>query len=553
MKRSIVTSVIVSLLVIVSFSSIQITNANLDFQNPTVFGDRDQEIIIDPKTNADSVNLTILHVNDWHGWLEPHDGRGGAATYSAYFQQEGYTTSENSSFLLLSGGDQNTGPAVATLTAGESMIDVMNAMNFTAAAIGNHEFDYGIEKMNYRQSIADFPLLSCNIYDVGTTDLANFTIPWVIQEHAGIQVGIVGLTTTASYTAAHPKYTSHYDFGNYETALRNNVPDMISAGAEIIIALTHNDPNELINLANDVADLNIDVFLGGHSGTPQVTEVGNSIVAMAGHYAQDYVKIDLEVDLTLDPVDVSSKSGYRVSNVEGGVTPNSDIQQLVDYWVDFVDADEVISYASIDVGDPSPESGIGNLVADGMLDYLGWTHDFSFTNRGGGIRDYFRAGNITVGDVVSVIPFENNILELTLFGHELLDILHNGHGNNAIGNIRYKYSYDGGFHITSAQINNSGTFEEIVYSNVYTGLMIDYLWWVVYKDLYPATDTGLAYRDAAIDYISKIDDISRVAYDGRIQEGVIVIPEINEKFALFLLLPPIMVFSNLLRKKSLSS
>ena len=83
--------------------------------------------------------------------------------------------------------------------------------------------------------------------------------------------------------------------------------------------------------------------------------------------------------------------------------------------------------------------------------------------------------------------------------------------------------------------------------------MIDYLWWVVYKDLYPATDTGLAYRDAAIDYISKIDDISRVAYDGRIQEGVIVIPEINEKFALFLLLPPIMVFSNLLRKKSLSS
>ena len=159
----------------------------------------------DPLLSSDSVNLTILHINDWHGWLEPHDGRGGAATYSAYFQQEGYTSSDNSSFLLLSGGDQNTGPAVATLTQGEAMIDVMNAMNFSASAIGNHEFDYGIEKMNYRQSIADFPLLSCNIFDVGTTNLANFTIPWVIQEHAGILVGIVGLTTIASYTAAHPK------------------------------------------------------------------------------------------------------------------------------------------------------------------------------------------------------------------------------------------------------------------------------------------------------------------------------------------------------------
>jgi len=185
----------------------------------------------DVKLNADTVNLTILHINDWHGWLEPHDGRGGAATYMSYFKQEGFNASDDS-FLLLNGGDENTGPAVATLTQGESMMDVMNAMNFTASAIGNHEFDYGIEWLNYRQNIANFPLLSCNIYDVGTTDLANFTIPWVVQEHAGIKVGIVGLTTTSTYTSAHPKYTQYYDFGNYETALRNNVPAMKAAGAE---------------------------------------------------------------------------------------------------------------------------------------------------------------------------------------------------------------------------------------------------------------------------------------------------------------------------------
>ncbi len=551
MKRPIVTSIIISLLIIVSLNSIQTTDANLEFQNPTVFGAKNQEIRYKPKINADTVNLTLLYINDWHGWLEPHDGRGGAATYMGYFQQEGYNPSDDS-YLILNGGDENTGPAVATLTQGESMMDLMNEMNFTASAIGNHEFDYGLDWMHYRQNMSNFPILSCNIYDKGTTDVANFSIPWVVQEHAGIQVGIVGLTTTTSYTTAHPKYTQYFDFGNYETALRANVPAMIAAGAEIIIALTHIEPNELISLASAVSDLNIAVFLGGHSGTPLVTEVAGSLVAMAGHYAQQYVRINLEIDTTINPIGVSAHSGVLVDNVEGGVTPDEDIQQLVDYWVNLVNAEAVISYASTNVGDPSPESGIGNLVADGMLDYFNWDYDFSFTNRGGGIRDYFRAGDITIADVVSVIPFENEILEISITGLELLNILTAGHGYHAIGNIRYNFNYEGGFHIDSAYINSSGTFEEIIQANIYTGLMIDYMWWTNFKDDFSAIGTGAMYRDAAINYISKIPDISLVAYDGRIQEGDIIFAEFSEVLILSLVIPSLMVVSYLLKRKNVT-
>ena len=96
----------------------------------------------------DIIDLTILHINDLHGWLNPHDGIGGVATYMGYFRDEGFDPDvENSSFLLVSGGDQNTGPVTATLSKGEAVIDVMNLMGFDAAAIGNHEFDYGIEIM----------------------------------------------------------------------------------------------------------------------------------------------------------------------------------------------------------------------------------------------------------------------------------------------------------------------------------------------------------------------------------------------------------------------
>ncbi|MCE7748093.1 MAG: hypothetical protein GPJ51_06830, partial [Candidatus Heimdallarchaeota archaeon] len=88
-------------------------------------------------------------------------------------------------------------------------------------------------------------------------------------------------------------------------------------------------------------------------------------------------------------------------------------------------------------------------------------------------------------------------------------------------------------------------------ANTYTGLIIDYTWWVVYKDTYPATPTGEMYRDAAINYISKIADISITAYDGRIQEDAIIVPELSPKFLLLFIVPTIIVVSVLLKRKQL--
>ncbi|MFX1369656.1 MAG: bifunctional metallophosphatase/5'-nucleotidase, partial [Promethearchaeota archaeon] len=286
-------------------------------------------------SSPDIVNLTLLYLNDFHGWMEPHDGYGGAATYMGYFREEGYHH-DNDSYLILSGGDHNSGPAVATLSKGEAVIDVMNAMNFSAAAIGNHEFDFGYEWMEYHKEIADFPLLACNIYDEGTTNLANFTVPYVVQEHAGIKVGIIGLTTI---TSVYVKYDQDYDFGDYELALRNYIDDVESEGADIVIALTHIQPSELVNLASSVDDLGIELFLGGHMEGPLVTAVGNSLILAAGHYAKQYARIVLSIDNITKSI--VSKTAVLIDNIEGGVTPDSSVQEVVDYWVNRINATEV--------------------------------------------------------------------------------------------------------------------------------------------------------------------------------------------------------------------
>ncbi|MFW9793396.1 MAG: bifunctional metallophosphatase/5'-nucleotidase, partial [Candidatus Thorarchaeota archaeon] len=429
-------------------------------------------------SSLDIVNLTLLYLNDFHGWIEPHDGYGGAATYMGYFREEGYHH-DNDSFLILSGGDHNTGPAIATLSKGEAVIDVMNAMNFSAAAIGNHEFDFGFDEMERQKELANFPLLACNIYDEGTTNPANFTVPYVIQEHAGINVGIIGLTTI---TSVYVEYEQYYDFGDYELALRNYIDDVESEGADIVIVLTHVQPSELVGLASSVDDLGIELFVGGHAEAPQVTYVNDAMIVAAGHYARQYAKIVLSIDNSTKSI--VSKTGVLIDNIEGGVTPDSSVQIVVDYWVDRVNATEVITYASSDIYDELPESQIGNLVTDGFLHHFDWSHNFGITNRGGGFRDYFRQGNISLGDVVSVIPFENNLLELTMTGAEILQLLEENHGYYVYSGVRYRYYYDPDLVIHSVGIYENGEFYALSPSRTYKGLMSDFNWWQKHLGLY---------------------------------------------------------------------
>jgi 2',3'-cyclic-nucleotide 2'-phosphodiesterase (5'-nucleotidase family) len=457
-------------------------------------------------------NLTVLHINDLHGWLQPHDGYGGCATLSGYFKSEGYSL-DNDSFLILSGGDHNTGPAEATLTKGDAVIDVMNSMNFSAAAIGNHEFDFGLDAMIKQQDNATFPVLSCNIYEEGTTNLANFTIPYVVQPHGGINVGIIGLT----YFGLHPRDDLYFDIEEYEIALRTYIDDVRTAGADIVIALTHIPPGELMILAEDVADLDIDLFLGGHAGGNMVAMQNNSMIAAANHQIRQYVKIILTVDN--DNKTVVYKTGQLKDNIEGGVTPDAEVQAVVDYWVNEVNASQVITYTSQDIYDTHPESGIGNLVTDGFMDYFGWNHNFAFTNKGGGFRDYFRAGDITLGDVVSVIPFENYLFEISITGEQIVDILISHHGGFVYSGIQYNFSENPNFHLTSIMILVDGEYQVLEPYKVYNGLVTDFNWWVHFRGVFPAIDTGVHYRDTVLFYFKKLDDLVNYAYDGRIEES----------------------------------
>lgn len=119
-----------------------------------------------------------------------------------------------------------TGPAISTWFQGQSMAEVMNAMGYDAAAVGNHEFDFGLEMLKARAAESEFPFLSANIrYKAdGTTPVA--IRPYTIITVNEIQVGIIGLTTRSTPTTTNPVNVAQFDFVDYETALREVVPQV---------------------------------------------------------------------------------------------------------------------------------------------------------------------------------------------------------------------------------------------------------------------------------------------------------------------------------------
>ena len=109
-----------------------------------------------PESTAPEKRIVVLYTNDEHGWLSESDySDGGAKLFGLWRDQEGYTAESN--FLILSGGDNWTGPAVSTWFKGESMLEVMNEIGYAASAIGNHEFDFTVDVLKQRITEAIFP------------------------------------------------------------------------------------------------------------------------------------------------------------------------------------------------------------------------------------------------------------------------------------------------------------------------------------------------------------------------------------------------------------
>jgi len=393
-------------------------------------GDSNTEAEPNLEASTDSpknVTLTVVYTNDEHGWMADEEEGQGAAELAGLWATE---FSDSDVILPISGGDNWTGPAISTWFQGESMVEVMNAMGYVATAVGNHEFDFTTKGLTTRSQQAEYPFLGANIRDKSNGEIpTNLGIqPYTIVEVDALKIGIVGLANIDTPSVTNPLYVADLDFTDYAAALRKYVPQVREDGADLVFVPSHICERELSQLAQDVQELEIAFFGGGHCHEQFAEKDNIAVLVGGGSNLRSFAFATFEVSSATGEFDLID---YGTEENTGG-TPQPQIAEIVAHWQDLTDQElnVTIGYLENEIEQKSDE--MAALITESWL----WSYpaDVAITNWGG-MRDRIPSGDVTYASVVSVMPFENVLIDVTLTGAELEQVLESGNYLPAIGGL----------------------------------------------------------------------------------------------------------------------
>lgn len=405
-----------------------------------------------PETPEGAFSLSILHVNDTHA-------RADKLPQLATAVKEQRETKKN--VLTLHAGDAFSGTLYFNEFQGKADLALLNEIGFDAMVFGNHEFDLGSSPEGH-QALADFvkaakfPFVDANtdfsaddkftglFTDLVSSEPENGKIySGIVKEIDGEKVGIFGLTTEETLDIASPDKVT---FTNYIDEAKKAVAAFEGMGVNKIIALTHIGYNDNPNVDNDILLAKnvpgIDVIVGGHDHTkleePVVVDtntVGEAKEATLIVQANEYVNYLGTLDVTFDGNGVVTEYGGELIDL-GKVAQDEALVKLLEPFkakVNEVSNKEIGVKIAEELANPrateenlesvrSNETALGNIITDGMLakaqKYTDKTVVMALQN-GGGIRAAIPAGNITVGQVITVLPFGNTLALMDVTGAEL--------------------------------------------------------------------------------------------------------------------------------------
>lgn len=368
------------------------------------------------------VVIQILHTNDQHGRVleGKYDGMG----FAKLKTQIDVLKAENPNTLVLDAGDTVHGQTIATLDKGESVIRFMNLMGYDFMTMGNHDFNYGYERGMELAKMADFKVLAANVYK---EDKRLFEA-YGIKEVGGVKVGVFGLATPETLYKTHPDNVKGLTFKDPVAEAKEMVSEL-KGKVDVIICLAHIGLDEESAVTSKmIAEKNpeIDVIIDGHSHTelPEGLMVNGVLIASAKEYNKNLGI----VNITLKEGKVSAKTAKLFTKeMAKDLKEDEGLKKAIDE-VKAAQAkilEKVVGKAPWNLNGEraivrTGESDLGSLIADAML--YESKADVSFTN-GGGIRSSIAKGEITKGDVITVLPFGNYIVTKEMKGKDLLAAL----------------------------------------------------------------------------------------------------------------------------------
>lgn len=397
------------------------TSTTADTQNTTVSSAPD----VDNNDSGSSVNVIML--NDNHGILtEDNWNLDKIASGINYYDSIGET-------VKIANGDMFQGTYVSSTLRGLPMLDALNAMDFDAFVIGNHEFDWGFDEIkkykdgDLSNGEADFPFLGANIYDKSTNAMVDWLEPYTIVECDEITIGIIGIIGDVE-TSILSTHVKDYDFVDAKDIVKDLASELRTVkGCDAVIVAIHGDDDSLnATFATYTGNSRIDGIFTGHSHIPTDEEIKradgtNICVLQNGGYGDSFATLLMEFDKNGNLTDTDGKlnKAYRFAS-------NGILAPVFEKYEDELAIGETV-LMTIDQSVSRYDAGI--TVAHSM--YIKYNTDFAVINAGG-VRTSISAGEVTYADIFQVLPFENEIYIVTLSGALLKSYL-----DNSISNIYY--------------------------------------------------------------------------------------------------------------------
>ncbi len=399
--------------------------------------------------------LNILHINDWHSRIESNnkyestcseeeEGKGacfgGAARLVTAIAQERKKL-EGQNVLLLNAGDNFQGSLFYTTYKGAAEAEFLNQMKFDAMTVGNHEFDDGEDALAPFLDVIKFPVLSANVKASAASKVGDRIKPSLVLDVGGQKIGVVGAVTNdvPEIASPGPNITIEDDV----KTITAEVDKLKGEGVNKIIALTHvGYPRDLEMIAKIPG---VDVVVGGHSHTflsntddkaagPYPTMVDNPDgykvpVTQAGSYSK-YLG---EFTVTFDDNGVVKEAKGDPLLLDKSITPDAGVLARVKELKAPIEEkmSQVVAETSAPIdGDRNncrvKECEMGNLVSDAVLDRTKGQGVQIVISNSGGLRASIDAGPVTMGEVVSVLPFQNTVATFQLSGKDLVASLEGG-------------------------------------------------------------------------------------------------------------------------------
>jgi len=323
---------------------------------------------------------------------------------------------------LVCGTGDNIAPGVLALTTrGAQALDFFEAVGTDVETFGNHDFDFGPERT--RELVAESPQqwVTANVEEAGSRFAAEHTLPWTVREAGGATVGFVGVTS--ALTASINPEAKDLGFTEPVRAAREAIADLRAERApDYVVALSHLGRDD----ERIAAETNVDVVLGGHLHAETVERFDDTILTRPGVNGAVCFEVLPETgEVRRHAVDDGPLHADLADNLRERMAA-AGLDEVVAHVADPVERTEAACFHG--------ESRIGNFVADAYL----WAGnravedgvDLALQNSGGVRSGPPLAGDVTVGDLVSVVPFEEPAVVLELDGAALRAVLAESGGSD---------------------------------------------------------------------------------------------------------------------------